>query len=314
MSEEQLPREIPLDGPERRGLVRGAPSIPGQYLRAATLAGRPQGAMGEAAREALGPIVVESPERALDPAVVGRYRQVCGYEQGEAVPASFMETLFQGLMVEIVLSPSFPFSPFGVIHLSQAMRQHRAVAPDAVLDLRCTLDRVLETKRGFELEIGMLAQGGGETVWEGTAGLISRGKATRSGKTKGARPAVAADPGGWGAPSSLAVPGDTGRRYAAVSGDYNPFHLYGVLAKLFGFPRPIAHGMWTLARALAWVEAELDGLPEVHSVQASFKKPLLMPGEVQLRQRPLGGDGEGCAFEVLHASKGHPHLRGELSW
>jgi acyl dehydratase len=310
MSEETLPREIPLQGPEHAVGVREV-SVPGQYLRALGLARRPQGAMSEAAQEGLGPIVISHPDRALEPALVARYREVCGYGPGEAVPSSFMETLFQGLMVEIVLSPPFPFSPFGVIHLSQAMVQHRAVAPDAVLDLRCSLDRVVRSKRGFELEIGMRAERDGAPVWEGTAGLISRGKATRGGKTASAPRPPAEEPPGWSEPEILQVPGDTGRRYAGVSGDYNPFHLYGFLAKLFGFPRPIAHGMWTLARALAWLEAGLPELPEVHRVQASFKKPLLMPGSVTLRQRETAG---GRAFEVRHARKDHPHLVGEIGW
>ena len=41
------------------------------------------------------------------------------------------------------------------------------------------------------------------------------------------------------------LPGDLGRKYAAVSGDHNPIHLYPLTAKALGFPRQIAHGMWT---------------------------------------------------------------------
>ncbi len=314
MTMTELPRAVPLDGPEHRALVRGSISIPGQYARAIGRAGRPQGEMSGPARQALGPIVIEHPGRALLPEVVARYREVCGYGVGEAVPSSFMETLFQGLMVEIVLAPSFPFSPFGVIHLGQTMQRHRAVAPDAVLDLRCSLAGVMQTRRGFEVEVAMLAEQAGQPVWQGTAGLISRGKATRAGKTGSAKLPPVQDGGGWSEPQALEVPGDTGRRYAGVSGDYNPFHLYGVLAKLFGFPKPIAHGMWTLARALAWVESGLPELPEAYRVQASFKKPLLMPGSVALRQRPLAEGAVGCDFEVRHARKDHPHLVGQLSW
>ena len=311
--EVELPRAIPLEGPEHRAQVHGAISIPGQYLRALARARRPQGVISAAAAAALGPIVIEHPGRVLEPTVVARFRQVCGYSEGSVVPACFLETLFQGLMVEIVLSPSFPFSPFGVIHLGQTLQQHRAVAPDAVLDLRCSLAEVQQTRRGYELDIAMLAEQAGEPVWQGVASLISRGKATRTGQTRGVKKPPAAEAGGWSEPWPLDVAGDTGRRYAGVSGDYNPFHLYGVLAKLFGFSKPIAHGMWTLARALAWVEAELPEVPEAHRVQASFKKPLLMPGAVTLRQRPLEGGG-GRGFEVRHARKDHPHLVGEIAW
>ena len=183
MTEFELPRDIAQDGPEHRIELLGGVSIPRQYARALARARMPQGAMSGPARQALGPIVVEQPRRALDPAWVARYREVCGYGPGEAVPTSFLEILFQGLMVEIVLAPSFPFSPFGVIHISQSMQHHRTIAADAVLDLRCWLERVRQTRRGFELELAMLAELRGEPVWEGVAGLISRGKSTREGKT-----------------------------------------------------------------------------------------------------------------------------------
>ena len=59
-------------------------------------------------------------------------------------------------------------------------------------------------------------------------------------------------------PAPSVVPGqrwrlapDLGRRYAAVSGDFNPIHLSPATSRLFGFRRPIIHGMWTHARALA---------------------------------------------------------------
>ena len=71
--------------------------------------------------------------------------------------------------------------------------------------------------------------------------------------------------------------GDLGRRYAAVSGDRNPIHLHALTAKPFGFPRAIAHGMWTKARCLAALEGRL---PDAFSVDVRFRKPILLPGRV----------------------------------
>ena len=50
--------------------------------------------------------------------------------------------------------------------------------------------------------------------------------------------------------------GDTGIRYAKVSGDWNPHHLYPWSARLLGYRSPIAHGLWTLARAVAVVTSK----------------------------------------------------------
>ena len=61
-----------------------------------------------------------------------------------------------------------------------------------------------------------------------------------------------------------------------MSQDYNPIHLYGFTAKLFGFPRAIAHGLWSAARCLALLQDKLPTPPVAYSVQ--FKQPLLLPG------------------------------------
>jgi acyl dehydratase len=99
------------------------------------------------------------------------------------------------------------------------------------------------------------------------------------------------------------VPEDIGRRYGAVSGDRNPIHLHGWSAKLFGMPRPIAHGMWLKARCLAELEPTL---PDAFSVAVRFKLPLFLPAQVAF------GRTDG-AFEVRDASSGKPHLGGTLS-
>lgn len=93
---------------------------------------------------------------------------------------------------------------------------------------------------------------------------------------------------------------DTGRRYGAASGDRNPIHLYPLTARLFGFPRAIAHGMWTVARCLA-----AHGAPEAVTVRrADFKAPVLPPGTVTYGAR------EG-RFE-LRGPGGILHLTGEV--
>ncbi|WP_445330155.1 MaoC/PaaZ C-terminal domain-containing protein [Streptomyces spinoverrucosus] len=87
--------------------------------------------------------------------------------------------------------------------------------------------------------------------------------------------------------------GDIGRRYAAVSGDRNPIHLHPLTARLFGFPRPIAHGMWTVARCLA-----AYGTPEAVLVRAEFRAPVHLPGTVEYA-------AEGERFELRRGERLH---------
>ena len=86
------------------------------------------------------------------------------------------------------------------------------------------------------------------------------------------------------------APADIGRRYARVSGDYNPIHLSAPTAKLFGFPQAIAHGLWNKARTLA---ALGEHLPVANiEIEVEFKKPVRLPGEVVLMSSAAGSSGE----------------------
>ncbi|CAM5538070.1 Putative dehydratase OS=Streptomyces griseus subsp. griseus (strain JCM 4626 / NBRC) OX=455632 GN=SGR_4213 PE=3 SV=1 [Streptomyces griseus subsp. griseus] len=98
------------------------------------------------------------------------------------------------------------------------------------------------------------------------------------------------------------LPGDLGRRYGAVSGDRNPIHLHPLTARLFGFPRAVAHGMWTVARCLA----EADDPAGIRGVRADFRAPVLLPATVT-----YAADAAGNAF-ALRGPDGRVHLTGAV--
>jgi acyl dehydratase len=86
------------------------------------------------------------------------------------------------------------------------------------------------------------------------------------------------------------APADIGRRYARVSGDYNPIHLSALTARLFGFPQAIAHGLWNKARTLA---ALGEHLPAANiEIEVEFKKPVRLPSEVILHASVAGPSGQ----------------------
>ena len=94
----------------------------------------------------------------------------------------------------------------------------------------------------------------------------------------------------------------------------NPIHLSTLSAKLLGFRRAIAHGMWTQARALSAM------LPRQALAQAEvlteFKTPLFLPARVSLWSAPMGHEAlrPSALFEVRNARGDKPHLRARLSY
>ncbi|NUQ96574.1 MAG: hypothetical protein HOY79_08420, partial [Streptomyces sp.] len=112
-------------------------------------------------------------------------------------------------------------------------------------------------------------------VWEDRSTYLAR-HAPASGGDRAPAP-TAADGTSGGEPLTAVqewrLPSGLGRRHARVSGDYNPVHLYAITARAFGFPRAIAHGMWTIARCVA-------ASPDAVGVTASFLRPVLLPSTV----------------------------------
>jgi hypothetical protein len=63
--------------------------------------------------------------------------------------------------------------------------------------------------------------------------------------------------------------------------------------------------MWSLARCVAALE---NRLPDAVTVEAAFKKPILLPGTVAFGQDPVE-DG-GIAFALTSPRSGAPHVIG----
>jgi acyl dehydratase len=198
---------------------------------------------------------------------------------------------------------SFPFAPVGLVHIENRITVRRPVRATEPLSLRVFPGGLEPHPKGRRFSIITEARSGDELVWEEVSTMLRRGS--------GAGPSGGSDaaPRGTNAPASAEwdVASDTGRRYAGVSGDRNPIHLYDLTAKLFGFPRAIAHGMWTKARCLAELG---DRLPDAYTVDVEFRKPILLPATVAFAAQ----DAEGATrFSVRDAKKGASRLDGAVT-
>ena len=242
-----------------------------------------------------------------DPVKLAGYRKVCGFTNGSHLPATFPFVQAMPLQLSLLVSDAFPFSPLGIVHVSNRITQYRPVAVDELLDFRCTLSGPRRTDRGLEFDLLTQVTIDGELVWECLCTMLRRDRATR----KRRRPGSSGDSAGTFSAETatpIAIAADTGRRYASVSGDRNPIHLYGFSAKLFGFPRAIAHGMWTKARCLAELEQTLQQAPfnGKFQVDVSFKRPLFMPASARFER-------SGSDFRVTTGNGRRVHMIGQLS-
>jgi len=233
---------------------------------------------------------------------VAAYNAVCGFATKDTAPVPYLHMLAFPLHMALMTDSSFPFVALGMVHLENSISQHRPVAYGEKVDLSLSAANLRPHARGKLFDMNVTATVGDEVVWESTSSYLRMGKGDRE---KGDRGTTFNEVSPGGIPWKL--PEDLGRKYGAVSGDRNPIHLYPITAKALGFPRHIAHGMWSKARCIAAIE---NRLPDAVRVEVGFKKPIFLPGTVTFGQQ---ASDQGIDFSLSNPKNGDFHLLGRTT-
>jgi acyl dehydratase len=209
----------------------------------------------------------------LQPVSLAGYREVCGFDRADEVPITYPHVVAFPMHLALFSDPRFPFGAMGLLHVADSITVEGVLSLDDTFDVTVRPGALRPHRRGqvFELLTELTGRTGGH--WTERSDLLVRGADRPEATTPDVLP-QRAPPG----TDSWVLPAALGRRYARVAGDANPIHLSALTARPFGFRRPIAHGMWTLARSLA---ALSDRLPDRYTVEVAFRKPISLPGRVR---------------------------------
>ncbi|MDT7701402.1 MAG: hypothetical protein QOJ30_3727 [Pseudonocardiales bacterium] len=231
------------------------------------------------------------------------YARVCGFALTDTLPMTYPHVLAFPLQVELMACRAFPLPLPGLVHVANRITAHRAIRAGEPLDVRVRAERFAAHPKGAQVDLVAAVSVAGEPVWDGRSTYLARGGSAPTGFA-GEMPEVSDVDG----PASAVwrVEKDTGRRYAAVSGDVNPIHLNPLTARAFGFPRAIAHGMWTAARAVAALQGRV---PDAATYEVLFRKPLLLPSAVELVTQPTRG---GWNLSVRNRRTSAAHLAAQV--
>lgn len=236
---------------------------------------------------------------------VDAYARVCGFPAPNGVlPLTYPHILAFPLHMELMLHRDFPLPLMGLVHISNRIVQHRAIRLQEKLDIHCCFSELRTTRKGTEFSIRTEISCAGEVLWESVSTNLHRNKSPRSASP---RPAVSVKTS-FPHQENWQLSSDLGRRYARVSGDSNPIHLFALSARLFGFPRHIAHGMWCKARAAATLAPLLQR--EHCELMVDFRLPVFLPGQVTLHWDLTAQ--EGGEFELRSPDSSKTHLTGSL--
>ena len=184
----------------------------------------------------------------IDRKHLAAYSDVCGASTGPTLPIAYPHVLAMPLHLAMLGAEAFPVRLFGLVHVQNRIAMRQPLSAEEPAEIRAWIEGHRDTERGQEFDLHTEYVVAGEALWDETCTFLAR-KRPPPGASKpvsraveGAPDAVAIKSSSFRAPSGL------GRRYGFISGDVNPIHMSDLTARAFGFPRAIAHGMWSLGR------------------------------------------------------------------
>lgn len=240
---------------------------------------------------------------AIDRANVAAYAAITGLRYGDTVPLTYPFVLTYPAVMELVTGFDFPFAAMGAVHIQNRITRHRPIAVTDTVAISTRAENLREHRKGLLVDVVSRVSVGNEPAWDQVTTFLHQQRTSLSGDPKPEQPpAQKLTPPN----STLRITPRQIRRYSSIGADHNPIHTSLLGAKVFGFPRPIAHGMFSAAAVLANIEGQL---PDAVSYAVRFGKPVFLPSElgVYIDRVELGWD-----IALRDLAKGHPHLTGSV--
>ncbi len=168
----------------------------------------------------------------VERAQVDAYAAVCGFPTKDVAPLPYPHMLAFPLHMAIMTDTAFPAPAIGTVHLENSITGYRAIAVGESLSVLARVGASKPHPKGtiYEFVTEVRSADDDDLVWESTSTYLRRGKGDDAAPSGSSLPDAPAGTIEW----QLAA--DLGRRYAAVSGDHNPIHLYPLTAKALGLP------------------------------------------------------------------------------
>ncbi len=213
--------------------------------------------------------------------------QEVDWPASEHVHPVYMQMLSLPLQMQCLLDKKSPFPLLGLIHAGNQIVVLEDCDLSEPFECRVRFHDVRPHSRGWEVDVMLEGLQSGSLVYRAISSYLVKVKAVhvapRGSKSDSNEECNLED---RTLIAEINASANTGRRYAKLSGDYNPIHLSAISAKAFGFKQPIAHGMWTLSRVVsAFVSHQGDAQSiTVKEVNCRFKKPVFLPNVIHVQQ------------------------------
>ncbi|WP_330251761.1 MaoC/PaaZ C-terminal domain-containing protein [Nocardia sp. NBC_00565] len=238
----------------------------------------------------------------VDPDHLAAYCRATGLRFGDSLPLTYPFILSFPLAMQLVVARDFPFVAVGAVHAQNLIERTREISVSEPLDFQTHTENLREHPKGLLVDAVTEVNVGRELVWRQVTTFLHQQRTSLSGGPKEEKPQEVPPP----PMRTIRVDQKTITRYAAASGDHNPIHTSALGARAFGFPKTIAHGMWSAANILSNIEGRIPG-EATYAVK--FGKPILLPSTVNVYADRVDS---GWDLALRNPKKGYPYFTATL--
>ena len=209
---------------------------------------------------------VEYDVKAMSENSVALFRSLFDIPKYSDLPISYSFIAGFKPMMKALTHKHFAFSPLGLIHLTA---EFKALFE---LDYRQPFTVKIKVKQNRRHPLGKLIQIESQFFQNGHCCVINKNSMLKKLVTMPKQNKLA--PQSFAEPTNIELNNKVARLYAKASYDFNPIHISDRLAKLFGMPQAIMHGMYL--GHLVLIKNDIKS----KRVKLEFKRPCLLPSAV----------------------------------
>jgi len=242
---------------------------------------------------------------------LNEYLQTLSLEKHDYLPVLYPHVMAGSMHMNMLSHKLFPIRLLGSVHLKNRIVQHQAIADDATMEIKSEIGAYRLVEKGVEFDFTTDVYVQGEKVWEEVSTYFQAGKFGGKENPSSEKSFELESLNQPQESGSWHVPNNRGKKYAKITGDYNPIHMSPLAAKLFGFKRDIAHGFGVLAEAIEYSSAieQAGGIEKPLQVDVVFKGPVFLDSDVSIKQNKAQDSNR---FDVYCASNPKPSICGSV--
>ena len=235
-----------------------------------------------------------------------RYREACGLKNDNRLPILYPHVLASPVYMNLLSHREFPIPLIGSLHLRNHIIQHRTIHDGEAFDLDVMIGEKRFVKQGLEFDFKIMLSAKGERLWESITTWIRRGKSGEKYTQSPYAAIIRPIPDGSRHAESY-IHRDIGKKFARITGDYNPIHISKTLAPFFGLKRDVAHAMWACADAINRLPSIDENAPR--RIDLAFKGPLYIdsPCTITIKKH-----ANGFRFDTYCGDNPRPSIQGQV--